>query len=72
MPNNDFLVDELRRVEQDVVQGERQLAEQEALLVKLKRENKDFTLVERVLREMRERQLALQQYRLRVLSPLQR
>jgi hypothetical protein len=37
----DAILDELRRVERDVVEGERQLADQEALMVALKRQNKD-------------------------------
>ena len=36
-----FVYDELRRVERDVVQGERRLAEQEKLVLELKREGKD-------------------------------
>ena len=40
MFNKDHLYDELRRIEQDVVRGEQQLAEQEDLLVSLKTQNK--------------------------------
>jgi hypothetical protein len=44
--NKDHLFDELRRIEQDVVRGEQQLAEQEDLLVSLKTQNKDTAQVE--------------------------
>jgi hypothetical protein len=36
-----FVYDELRQVERDVVHGERRLAEQEKLVLELKREGKD-------------------------------
>jgi hypothetical protein len=36
---NDALLDELRQVERDVVEGERRLAEQESLVVSLKQQN---------------------------------
>ena len=39
----DALLDELRQVGRDVVEGERQLAELEALLVALKRQGKDVS-----------------------------
>jgi hypothetical protein len=70
--NNDHLFDELRRVEQDVVRGERQLAEQEELLVSLKTQNVDTAQVEAFLDELRSRQRALQQDRSRILSMMQR
>ena len=44
---------ELRRIEGEVVQGERQLAEQEALLVALQRQNEDTTKVREELEGMR-------------------
>ena len=72
MFNNDHLFDELRRVEQDVVRGERQLAEQEELLVSLKTQNVDTAQVEAFLDELRTRQRALQQDRSRILSMMQR
>jgi hypothetical protein len=70
--NNDHLFDELRRVEQDVVQGERQSAEQEELLASLKTKNVDTAQVEAFLDELRTRQRALQQDRSRILSMMQR
>jgi hypothetical protein len=67
----DVLLDELRQVGRDVVEGERQLAEQEALLIALKRENKDVSKVEAVLERMREDQRLREQDRQRLLSRLQ-
>ena len=69
--NQDALLDELRRVGRDVIEGERQLAEQEALLVALKRENKDVRKVEAALEQMREDQRLREHDRQRVLSLLQ-
>jgi hypothetical protein len=62
---------ELSRVERDVVEGERQLAEQEALLVDLKRQNLDQRQGRAVLEMMRENQLRRDQDRQRLLSLLQ-
>ena len=45
----DSLMDELRRIELAVVEGERQLAEQEALLVSLKKQDGDVSLAELTL-----------------------
>ncbi|WGR73685.1 MULTISPECIES: hypothetical protein [unclassified Bradyrhizobium] len=42
----DPLLDELRRLEREVVEAERQLAEQEALVVGLKRQNQDTSQAE--------------------------
>ena len=56
MFNKDHLYDELRRIEQDVVRGEQQLAEQEDLLVSLKTQNKDTAQLEAFLDELRSRQ----------------
>jgi hypothetical protein len=67
----DLLLDELRQVGRDVVEGERQLAEQEALLIALKRENKDASKVKAVLERMREDQRLREQDRQRILSRLQ-
>jgi hypothetical protein len=67
----DALMDELRQVGRDVVEGERLLAEQEALLVALKRENKDVRKVEAELEQMREDQRLREQDRQRLLSLLQ-
>ena len=39
--NTEAVYDELRRIEGEVVQGERQLAEQEVLLVALQRQHED-------------------------------
>jgi hypothetical protein len=71
MFNKDHLYDELRRIEQDVVRGEQQLAEQEDLLVSLKTQNQDTALVEVFLDELRFRQRALQEDRSRILSMMQ-
>jgi hypothetical protein len=48
--NKDHLYDELRRIEQEVVRGEQQLAEQEELLVCLKTQNQDTAPVEGISR----------------------
>jgi hypothetical protein len=61
---------ELSRVERDVVEGERQLAEQEALLVDLKRQNLDQREAWAVLEMMRENQLRRDQDRQRLLCCL--
>lgn len=70
--NKDFLFDELRRLEKSVVQGERQLAEQEALLIFLTKHNQDLTEVEANLKLLRAKQQDLQQDRSHLLSMLQR
>ena len=67
----DALLDELRQVGRDVVEGERLRAEQEALLVALKQENKDVRMVEAALEQMREDQRLREQDRQRLLSLLQ-
>jgi hypothetical protein len=67
----DALLDELRQVGRDVVEGERQLAEQEALLVALKREGNDARKVEAALEQMRADHSLRQQDRERLLSRLQ-
>ena len=69
--HQDALMDELRQVGRDVVEGERLLAEQEALLIALKRENKDVRMVEAALEQMREDQRLREQDRQRLLSLLQ-
>ena len=69
--HQDALLDELRQVGRDVVEGERLLAEQEALLVALKQENKDVSMVEAALEQMREDQRLREQDRQRLLSLLQ-
>ena len=67
----DMIFDELRRLEVEVVQAEHELAQQEALLIKLKREREDVSGVERTLDLMREQQQSRQQDRLRLLALLQ-
>jgi hypothetical protein len=69
--NRDYLYDELRRIEQEVVRGEQQLAEQEELLVCLKTQYQDTAPVEAFLDELRSRQRALQEDRSRILSMMQ-
>ena len=69
--HNDHLFDELARIEREVVRGERQMAEQEGLLVSLKNQNKDPQQVLSVLEVLRVKQHALQQDRARILSLLQ-
>ena len=62
---------ELSRVERDVVVAERQLAQQEALLIALKRQNQDLSKARAVLEMMRENQRRRDQERQRLLSLLQ-
>jgi len=69
--HREAIMAELSRVERDVVEGERQLAEQEALLVDLKRQNLDQREARAVLEMMRENQLRRDQDRQRLLSLLQ-
>ncbi|WP_338821966.1 hypothetical protein [Bradyrhizobium septentrionale] len=66
----DSIMDELRQIELEVVEGERQLAEQEALLIELKRLNENTTKVEAELKMMRKIQLDREQNRQRLLSLL--
>ena len=67
----DSLLEELRRVERDVVEGERLLAEQETLVVSLKQQNGDLGKAQAVLEVMRENQRRREQDRQRLLSMLQ-
>jgi hypothetical protein len=67
----DSLMDELRRIELAVVEGERQLAEQEALLANLKKQNGDVSRTELALEMMREIQKRHEHDRQRLLSLLQ-
>ena len=69
--NRDTIFDELRRLEGEIVKAERRLAEQEALLLKLKREGEDVSAVSDGLNLMREQQQSRQQDRLRLLALLQ-
>ena len=66
-----FVSDELRLVERDVVEGERRLAEQEQLIVELKREGTDTSDAEKELERLRNSQRVLDQDRQRLLSLLQ-
>lgn len=65
------IYDELDRVERDVVAGERQLAEQERLVLDLKREGQNTDSAERELERLRECQRQRDQDRQRLLSLLQ-
>ena len=69
---NDALLDELRQLERDVVQAERQLAEQEAWIVDLKLQHQDASSAQAELEIMRDNQRQRQQDRQRLLSLLQR
>ena len=69
--NRETICDELRRLEGEVVEAEQALAEQEALLVKLKREGQDVSRLADALNLMREQQQSRQQDRLRLLALLQ-
>lgn len=65
------LMDELRRIELAVVEGERQLAEHEALLATLKKQDADVSQTELALEMMREIQQRNEHDRQRLLSLLQ-
>ncbi|QOG23097.1 hypothetical protein [Bradyrhizobium sp. USDA 3456] len=65
------IYDELQQVERDVVEGERRLAEQEALIVEMKQQNEDTAKAEAELERMREEQRCRDQDRQRLLSLLQ-
>ncbi|MGY4503113.1 hypothetical protein ACVWYH_007070 [Bradyrhizobium sp. GM24.11] len=65
------IYDELGRVERDVVAGERQLAEQERLVLDLKREGQNTENAEMELERLRECQRLRDQDRQRLLSLLQ-
>jgi hypothetical protein len=47
------IYDELRKLENDRAEGERRLAKQEALIIELKRENRDTAKAEAELERMR-------------------
>jgi hypothetical protein len=68
--HRDALQDELRRLELDVVEGEHQLAEHEALVVARKRQGEDVSEAESVLEMMRQSQRRREQDRQRLLSLL--
>ncbi|TWC05451.1 hypothetical protein FBZ93_103468 [Bradyrhizobium macuxiense] len=63
----DAIMDELRQIELDVVEGEKRLAELEASLIELKRLNEDTTKVQAELEVMRRNQLDSEQHRQRLL-----
>ena len=65
------IYDELRKLENDRAEGERRLAKQEALIVELKREKRDFAKAEAELERMRHDQRRYDQDRQRLLSLLQ-
>jgi hypothetical protein len=65
------IYDELRQIERDVVEGERRLAEQEALVIELKRQNQETAEAEAELERMRGDQRSRDQDRQRLLSRLQ-
>ncbi|MCP3398149.1 MULTISPECIES: hypothetical protein [unclassified Bradyrhizobium] len=65
------IYDELGRVEREVVAGERQLAEQERLVLDLKREGQNTASAEKELEWLRECQRLRDQDRQRLLSLLQ-
>ncbi|MGY4480032.1 hypothetical protein [Bradyrhizobium sp. USDA 3364] len=66
----DAIMDELRQIELDVVEGERRLADVEALLVELNRLNEDTTKAQAELDRMRKNQLDREQHSQRLLSLL--
>ncbi|OKO73476.1 hypothetical protein [Bradyrhizobium sp. NAS96.2] len=66
----DAIMDELRQVELDVVEGERRLADLEAFLFELKRRKEDTTRAQAELEAMRKIQLDREQHRQRLLSLL--
>ena len=65
------IYDELGRIEREVVAGERQLAEQERLVLDLKREGQNTASAEEELELLRECQRLRDQDRQRLLSLLQ-
>ncbi len=69
---NDNILDELRQLEREVVEAERRLAEQEALIIELKRQHQDASSALAELEIMRKNQQQRQQDRQRLLSLLQR
>ncbi|MCK1382676.1 hypothetical protein [Bradyrhizobium sp. 21] len=69
--NKDPIYDELRHIESDVVEGERRLAEQEALIVELKRQSLNTGNAEKELEMLRQNQRRCDQDRQRLLSLLQ-
>jgi hypothetical protein len=68
--HRDALLDELRRIEHDVVESERRVAELEAQLVALKRKDGDLSEVRAALETQRQHQQRCEQDRQRLLSLL--
>ncbi|BBC01061.1 hypothetical protein ABIF38_007413 [Bradyrhizobium japonicum] len=66
----DSIMDELRQIERDVVEGEKRLAEQEALLIELKRSNESTIKAQAQFEMMRKAQLDREQRRQCLLSLL--
>ena len=66
----DAIMDELRQIELAVVEGERRLAEQEALLIELRRMNQETTKALAEFEVMRRNQLEREQNRQRLLRLL--
>ncbi|MBR0709223.1 MULTISPECIES: hypothetical protein [Bradyrhizobium] len=69
---NDAILDQLRQLEREVIEGERRLAQQEAMIVDLKRQHQDPSDAEAELEIMRANQRQRQQDRQRLLSLMQR
>ena len=65
------IYDDLRRIESDLVEWERRLAEQERLIVGLKQQNQDPTKAESELEMMLQNRRQQAEDRLRLLSLLQ-
>lgn len=70
--NREAILDELRRLEGEAVQGERVLAQHEAQLVTLAKQNQDTSKVQAALNLMRDDQRRLDEDRQRLLALLQR
>jgi len=69
--HKDSLFDQLRTLESEVANGERQLAAQEALVVALKREGRATSEAQATLDEMRKSQEIREEHRRRLLASLQ-
>ncbi len=67
----DAISDELRQIERQVIAGERQLAELEAHLVELRKQNQDTAGIEAELERLRRDQRLRELDRQRLLSRLQ-
>ncbi|WFU75256.1 MULTISPECIES: hypothetical protein [unclassified Bradyrhizobium] len=71
MDHTSSIFDELRQVERDVVEGERRLAEQERLIIELKRDGQSTERAEQELETLRKDQRLREHDRQRLLSRLQ-